>query len=244
MVGFALLFAVLLSCCEDRARSPEAAVAEGPRDRTSSLVNAVLCYTLLEVLQRLGLPLLAFGRFWALLACVLFWLWHSIEPSRPPKKWNPRAEAANNEPVEVFLETLARELDERKPPLDPAALRAASWQDISTKGAEVFIKFVKEPKMTTQVCLNIESHDQEPDFPWIVVENDKLAGGAVPIFLALELWPAWFPFCQFAGLWGLDRQQGIYLLRYKIAFLTVDIVMPGESVKAQIRIRPRGTCNG
>lgn len=211
---------------QDRARPPAPALAEGPRDRTSSLVNAVLCYTLLEVLQRLGLPLLAFGRCWAFLACVLFWLWHSIEPSRPPKKWNPRAEAANSEPLEVFLETLARDLDERKPPLDPAALRAASWQDISTKGAEVFIKFVKEPKMTTQVCLNIESHDQEPDFPWIVVENNKLAGGAVPIFLALELWPAWFPFCQkVEKLANLGTNQGMYLLRYKIAFLTVDIVL-------------------
>eukprot|EP00439_Symbiodinium_sp_Y106_P000019 s1049_g1.t1 len=225
----------------DRARSPETTVAEGPRDRTSSLVNAVLCYTLLEVLQRLGLPLLAFGRFWALLACVLFWLWHSIEPSRPPKKWNPRAEAANNEPVEVFLET-------------PDSIPDAPVSE----GAEVFIKFVKEPKMTTQVCLNIESHDQEPDFPWIVVENDKLAGGAVPIFLALELWPAWFPFCQtLAKIQFMDnlssngRLELLFASPPKGAKSWMGTVVPGRTASfryvipgMRLSIRPSTTRSG
>ncbi|OLQ14898.1 hypothetical protein AK812_SmicGene938 [Symbiodinium microadriaticum] len=170
---------------------------------------------------------------WALLACVLFWLWHSIEP--PPSQEVESARrgcwvlsvAASLSPkpfsrqtlysilaldaplgTGVFLETLARDLDERRTQ--------------TLECAEVFIKFVKEPKMTTQVCLNIESHDQ-------------VSGGAVPIFLALELWPAW----KVEKLANLGTNQGMYLLRYKIAFLTVDIVMMGTVVPG--RLKQEGT---
>mmetsp|Transcript_9815 Transcript_9815/g.23599 ORF Transcript_9815/g.23599 Transcript_9815/m.23599 type:complete len:382 (-) Transcript_9815:4-1149(-) len=210
----------------DAHKEPVSPPGEPPRDRNSALVNAVLCYVLLEVLHCLGFSLFAWGRSWALFCCIFFWLWHRTEPSsRPPPKWIPKAEEPS-QPLEVFLETLARELDERKPPADAGDLQAASWQDISTKGAGVYIKFLKEPVMSTQVCMYIDSQKQEPNFPWIEAQNDRLAGGAVPIFLALELWPAWFPFCQKAEkLAHLGPNKAIYLLRFKITFLTVDIVL-------------------
>ncbi|CAJ1408952.1 unnamed protein product [Effrenium voratum] len=193
--------------------------------RSSSWLAPVCLYLLLELLSRLGLPVLASPRLWAALCILFFWAWYSVEPSQPAQKWSP-PEDASAEGLGEFLENLATQLDSRTPPEDPTSLRADGWKNISTKGARIFMKMLKVPKMTTQVYLNINSSDQEKYFPWFLMSGNTVKGGAIPIFLALEHWPSWFPFCQrVEKLKQLGTNQAIYLVRYKITFLTVDVVL-------------------
>ncbi|CAK9036771.1 unnamed protein product, partial [Durusdinium trenchii] len=92
--------------------------------------------------------------------------------------------------------------------------------------AQIFMKMLKVPRLLTQICINVNSNDQEKYFPWIMMEGDQLKGGAIPIFLALDHWPSWFPFCQrVEKLAQLGTNQAVHLVRFKIAFLTVDIVL-------------------
>ena len=192
-----------------------------------SWLKPILLYVLLELLQRCGLPILNSARAWALISVLCFSAWYSVEPKRRPQKWTPPKDVpASPESLEEFLECLAQQLNERSPPTDVKTLKADGWKDISTRGAQIFMKMLKVPRMLTQICINVNSSDQEKYFPWVMMEGNSIKGGAIPIFLALDHWPSWFPFCQKSEkLAQLGTNQAIFLVRFKIAFLTVDIVL-------------------
>eukprot|EP00434_Breviolum_minutum_P000168 symbB.v1.2.000143.t1/scaffold16.1/size461936/17 len=196
-----------------------------------SWLKPILLYVLLELLQRCGLPILNSARAWALISVLCFSAWYSVEPKRRPQKWTPPKDVpASPESLEEFLECLAQQLNERSPPTDVKTLKADGWKDISTRGAQIFMKMLKVPRMLTQICINVNSSDQEKYFPWVMMEGNSIKGGAIPIFLALDHWPSWFPFCQKSEkLAQLGTNQAIFLVRFKIAFLTVDIVPLDET---------------
>lgn len=196
---------------------------------TWNWVAPIFLYLLLELLQRLGLPILNSARFWALMSVLCFSAWYSVEPKSRPQKWTPpkdRAELPPSSSLEEFLDSLAQQLNERSPPTEIHSLKADGWKDISTRGAQIFMKMLKVPKMVTQIYINVNSSDQEKYFPWVLMDGNTIKGGAIPIFLALDHWPSWFPFCQkVEKLAQLGTNQAIFLVRFKIAFLTVDIVL-------------------
>lgn len=197
---------------------------------TWSWAVPIFLYLLLELLQRLGLPILNSARFWALMSVLCFSAWYSVEPKSRPQKWTPPKDAAELEApessLEEFLDSLAQQLNERSPPTEIHSLKADGWKDISTRGAQIFMKMLKVPRMVTQIYINVNSSDQEKYFPWVLMDGNTIKGGAIPIFLALDHWPSWFPFCQkVEKLAQLGTNQAIFLVRFKIAFLTVDIVL-------------------
>ncbi|CAL1158142.1 unnamed protein product [Cladocopium goreaui] len=190
----------------ERRRSAALAAAQ-PAQPAPEVVERhqqqIFLYLLLELLQRLGLPILNSARFWALMSVLCFSAWYSVEPKSRPQKWTPPKDAAELEApessLEEFLDSLAQQLNERSPPTEIHSLKADGWKDISTRGAQIFMKMLKVPRMVTQIYINVNSSDQEKYFPWVLMDGNTIKGGAIPIFLALDHWPSWFPFCQLAS---------------------------------------------
>lgn len=221
--------------CAPAPRAPEvehqqAEVVPQATSSTWSWVLPIFLYLTLELLQRIGLPILNSARLWALMSVLCFSAWSAVEPKSRPQKWRPPKDAAEDPPahssLEEFLESLAQQLNERSPPTEIHSLKADGWKDISTRGAQIFMKMKKVPRMVTQIYINVNSSDQEKYFPWVLMDGNTIKGGAIPIFLALDHWPSWFPFCQkVEKLAQLGTNQAIFLVRFKIAFLTVDIVL-------------------
>eukprot|EP00931_Biecheleriopsis_adriatica_P107767 TRINITY_DN82097_c0_g1_i1.p1 TRINITY_DN82097_c0_g1~~TRINITY_DN82097_c0_g1_i1.p1 ORF type:complete len:415 (-),score=90.15 TRINITY_DN82097_c0_g1_i1:60-1256(-) len=187
----------------------------------------------LQLVHGLGLQVLRSAHAWALLCMTFFWLWY-FSGSDASGASAPQVEVAQQdvggvdrvEGLASFLAALEKQLDEKKPPTDSLELKAANWQDISTTKALCFVKCVKTPVMKTQVCMDIQTKDQAEYFPWVLLKDGHLAGGTIPIFLALEHWPLWFPFCQkVQKVVNIDACSSVYYLRFKIAFITADMIM-------------------
>ncbi|CAE8665593.1 unnamed protein product [Polarella glacialis] len=176
------------------------------------------------------LPILASGRVWSLICCVIFWLWMRM-PSPAPASSTREPERFGvaklpDADIEEVLADLVQQLDGSKPPAEAEELKVGGWQDLSQPGATVFLKMVKTPKMTSRVSIKVQTRDQANEFHLVKMDRGRLAGGAVLIFTAIEHWPLWFPFCQSTQkLAQVSPTSSIHLVKFKILFLTIDLVL-------------------
>lgn len=134
------------------------------------------------------------------------------------------------ESVGALVEHLVRQNEASRPPANPEELLASGWRDYSTQKAKLYMAL--EPKRNDdryariRTCIKLKTEDQVASFPLIEANGRSLAGGAVPIYLMLDTWHLWFPFCEKCQLLKtISTFESVWLQTYKIGPFTCDCVV-------------------
>lgn len=129
-------------------------------------------------------------------------------------------QAAASQDSSVDIESFVKDLQDRLDTTGPNSAQVA-WRDASKPKLQLQMAFPKKPSRLL-VNLQIQISDQADDLP-LVAENGS---GLIPIFCSLGQWPLWLPFCQSASMISqIGPGQEIWLVRFKIAFITADCVL-------------------
>mmetsp|Transcript_94929 Transcript_94929/g.167584 ORF Transcript_94929/g.167584 Transcript_94929/m.167584 type:complete len:437 (-) Transcript_94929:27-1337(-) len=132
--------------------------------------------------------------------------------------------------VDAKVEHLIARVKAEQPPRDHAKLKQSGWLDCSKKTARVFMaarpQRPGEPFPRIVVCIQCRTQDQVPSLPLIQAREGRISGGAVPIYLSVEHWPIWFPFCDSCELLNrISPSRAVWRMRFKVVGLSIEMIV-------------------